>query len=182
LTLRRLVAKAACGVITPSCVPLLAPTQLGVGVKSGGEALVHAARLYVSSMDQERAFVKLDFSNAFNSLRRDAILEAVAVHCPGLLHLTLASYGSSSNLWLGDRILPSAEGIQQGDPLGPLLFCLALDKALKETGAEFISGYLDDVGLGDTVQRLISQIRALQKSAARIGLSLNTSKCEIVGL
>jgi len=76
----------------------------------------------------------------------------------------------------------SAEGVQQGDPLGPLLFCMALDAPLKELQTEFISGYLDDVGMGDSVPRLIEQIHAIEASAALIGLRLNRSKCEIVGL
>ena len=61
-------------------------------------------------------------------------------------------------LWVRDSHISSAEGVQQGDPLGPLLFCLALDGPLKEVQSEFISGYLDDVGLGDTVSSLKSSI------------------------
>ena len=84
-------------------------------------------------MDESRAFVKLDFTNAFNSVHRAAVFEAVADHCPDLLAFTESAYGSPSHLWVGeDRVIASAEGVQQGDPLGPLLFCLALDKPLKE--------------------------------------------------
>ena len=87
-----------------------------------------------------------------------------------------------SQLWIGDKILTSAEGVQQGDPLGPLLFCLALDGPLKGIKCEFISGYLDDVSLGDTVPNLIEQLHHFEEAAASIGLTLNQSKCEVIGL
>ena len=47
---------------------------------------------------------------------------------------------------------------------------------------EFVSGYLDDVGLGDTVPRLIQQVQQLERSCLAIGLRLNHSKCEVIGL
>jgi hypothetical protein len=182
LTLRRLVAKVANSRALQSCTSLLAPTQLGVGAKGGAEALTHAARRYLQSMGGDRAFVKLDFSNAFNSVRRDSVMEAVATHRPDLLAFTESAYGSPSQLWVGDFCISSAEGVQQGDPLGPLLFCLALDGPLKEVQSEFISGYLDDIGLGDTVTRLITQVQKLEHSCLSIGLRLNHAKCEVFGL
>ena len=134
-------------------------------------------------MDASRAFVKLDFANAFNSIRRDAVLKAVAKHRPDLLDFVTSAYGAPTLLWLGDdQQISSAEGVQQGDPLGPLLFCLALDKPLKEAHSEFVSGYLDDVGLGDTVPRLVDQIRRLETAAKEVGLHLNHAKCEVFGL
>jgi len=139
--------------------------------------------MYVQRMDESRAFVKLDFKNAFNSVQRAAVLEAVAEHRPDILAFTESAYGSPSQLWVGDdRIIASAEGVQQGDPLGPLLFCLALDKPLKEARCEFTSGYLDDVALGDTVSNLIGRVLCLETAAEKIGLKLNHSKCEVFGL
>ena len=58
-----------------SCGPMLMPTQMGVGIKGGGEALVHAARAFVDNMSSNKAFVKLDFTNAFNSVLCDAVPE-----------------------------------------------------------------------------------------------------------
>ena len=161
---------------------MLAPNQLGVGAKGGAEAVIHAARLYLQNMDADRAFVKVDFSNAFNSVRRDVILEAVAFHRPDLLGFATSAYGSSSQLWAGDVCLSSSEGVQQGDPLGPLLFSLALDDTLKTTRSEFMAGYLDDISIGDTVPRLIDQVRGLEAAALAVGLRLNHAKCEIIGL
>jgi len=73
LTLRRLVAKAVSLVVTPMCAPFLAPFQLGVGAKGGGEALVHAARFFLDHKVDGQAFVKLDFANDFNTVHRDCV-------------------------------------------------------------------------------------------------------------
>src|SRR6267154_3688522 len=182
LTLRRLVAKVAAKLTTQRCSASLAPLQLGVGISGGAEALVHAARRYLDSKSSDRAFVKLDFTNAFNSLRRDAMLEAVVSNCPDLLPLASSAYGSPSHLWLGDRLLASEEGVQQGDPLGPLLFCLTIQPLLSDSKCELVTGYLDDVGLGDRVPHLIDRLQNLEKEAASLGLALNHSKCEVIGL
>ena len=181
LTLRRLVAKVACARATESCSAVLMPRQLGVGVKGGAEALAHAARRYLASMEPACILVKLDFTNAFNTIRRDAVLEAVARHVPDLLPFASSAYGSASDLHLG-VVLESAEGVQQGDPLGPLLFCLALADPLSKLNADFISGYLDDIGLGGPADSIAREVKAFEKNTKEIGLHLNYCKCEVIGL
>ena len=61
---------------------LFSPIQLGVGVPGGCEAAVHAARRYAEDMPDDHFIVKLDFSNVFNSLHRDACsrLSLIAFH------------------------------------------------------------------------------------------------------
>jgi len=68
--------------------------------------------------------------------------------------------------------------VQQGDPFGILLFNLMLEGALKDCTSEFIVAYLDDVTLGDTLDRLADQVLGLKLSVQKIGLSLNLSKSE----
>ncbi len=68
---------------------LLAPRQLGLGIQGGMEAAVHAARLFISNFPTDHALIKLDFSNAFNSIK-DASLSRHSVArdipiCPFLL-------------------------------------------------------------------------------------------------
>ena len=65
-SLRRLVAKVACKQVAVEMAELLAPRQLGFGVCGGSEAAVHAARRFLSTMGEDQAVVKLDFTNAFN--------------------------------------------------------------------------------------------------------------------
>ena len=49
--------------------------QLGVAISGGCEAAIHATRRFAEAMPSGHAIVKLDFSNAFNSLHRDAMSE-----------------------------------------------------------------------------------------------------------
>ena len=83
--------------------------------------IVHATRSYLHSTE-EPAVLKLDFKNAFNSVRRKSMLEAVKRVVPSLYPFVYKSYSVSSFLYFGDSYISSQEGIQQGDPLGPLLF------------------------------------------------------------
>ena len=57
-----------------------------------------------------------------------------------------------------DRSLLSVEGVQQGDPLGPLLFCLTLHQHCSQLPSELCAMYLDDVTLGGTILRLFFRI------------------------
>ena len=145
---------------------------------------MHAARLYLLRLDVSRAFMKLDFKDAFNSIWRDTVLEAVAEHCPELLACATLAHGAPSQLWLAKgHQEASAEGVQQDDPLGSLLFCSALNKplSLRNTEAEFMSRHLD-IDLSDTVPRLVEQIRCVECTANKIGLQFNHHNCEISGL
>ena len=78
----------------------------------------------MSVMSENQVLVKLDFRNAFNSIHRDALLECVASRLPELYQFCHLAYGNSTSLQFGSDLIQSAEGVQQGDPLGPLLFCL----------------------------------------------------------
>ena len=88
LTLRCLVAKIGCAHIVQSAGSILALLQLDFGVPSGCEAAAHAAHQYLASMLSDHVLHKIDFKNAFNSLRRDRILEAVQSSFPELYHLS----------------------------------------------------------------------------------------------
>ena len=62
-----------------------------MAVPAGGEAAIHASRSSVTDMTDDEIFVKLDFANAFNTLRRDIMLQTVyetipeiGLHTPGV--------------------------------------------------------------------------------------------------
>ncbi len=178
-TLRRLVAKIASRKVSDDMAELLPPSQLGFGVRNGAEAAVHASRQFLHNKDPSHAVVKLDFANAFNSVRRDFVLSAVQSLCPTIYSFVHSAYSSPSNLLWGDKIVKSVEGVQQGDPLGPRLFCLVLHQHSLQFRSDFLAIYLDDATLGESCEDLIHDIQVM-KDVADIGLSLNAAKCEIV--
>ena len=67
-TWRRLAAQCANTYAISQLGDSLLPLQLGVATPGGCEAAVHATRRYLATMPDDSVVVKLDFSNAFNSL------------------------------------------------------------------------------------------------------------------
>ncbi len=102
-TLRRLVAKVAARLVSVQAA----------------ELFLHATRCYLKHCHSfpSNAILKLDFSNAFNSVHRDVFLSAVHKFLPSLLKFTYSCYAESSHLFFGDNIILSEEGTQQGDLL-----------------------------------------------------------------
>ena len=178
-TLRRLVAKIAGYVVADDIASLLAPKQLGYGIRNGAEAAVHATRQYIDHLQPNHAVLKLDFKNAFNSIYRDKMLEAVQILAPDIYSFVYSAYSSPSFLFWGDKRLQSSEGVQQGDPLGPLLFCLSIFRPCSQLSSELCIMYLDDITLGGTTEDILHDLGIIE-SAANIGLTLNNHKSEII--
>ena len=179
-TLRRLVAKCVSSRVTRCLGSEFAPRQLGCGVPLGCEAAAHATRLFLQNMPPGHLLLKLDFKNAFNTLRRDKMLESVKEVAPELFTFIHAAYGQPSLLFCGDCVLESAEGVQQGDPLGPLLFCLTIQPLILKLRSEFSVFYLDDGTIGGQVGDIIHDLQLVEEEASHIGLRLNRAKTELV--
>ena len=74
----------------------------------------------------------------------------------------------------------SAEGPQQGDPLGPLMFSITIQPILDKLNSELVIGYLDDITLGGGVHQVAADIEIVVKDAEAMGLILNANKCELI--
>lgn len=179
-TLRRLTAKAACRSLKDVVVAKLAPSQLGFGVTLGAEAAAHAARCFLANIGSGRAMLKIDFRNAFNTLRRDEMLKVVHTELPVLYPFVHSCYSGQSFLRFGQFTLLSDEGSQQGDPLGPLLFCSTVMSLVNRVRSEFNCWYMDDGTLGGDVDTLLKDFNTIVEDGRNLGLVVNTSKCEII--
>ena len=91
-TIRRLSAKLAVKNVISTIGQLLAPQQLGFGTPLGAEAAVHAARCYLKDMPDTHILLKLDFKNAFNSIRRYKMLAVVRDKIPNIFPFVYSNY------------------------------------------------------------------------------------------
>jgi len=87
--LRRLVAKAACSVVRDRVAEQLAPLQLGFRVRQGAEAAAHAARCYINNLSPGEAFLKINFTNAFNAVSREEIFSSSEEYTPRLSSMSV---------------------------------------------------------------------------------------------
>ena len=89
------------------------------------------------------------------------MLKAVEEYIPDLLPYVHTAYSIPSTLlWNGEQVI-SAEGIQQGDPLGPMVFCLTIHKLVSSLSSEFSIFYLDDGTLGGNFEDLQADLHRM---------------------
>ncbi|CAL1383473.1 unnamed protein product [Linum trigynum] len=111
------------------------------------------------------------------------MLQEVRRHCPVLSRWVEFCYSSPARLYYGMHSLWSFQGVQQGDPLGPLIFALVLHPLVCKIRDSFDlsvqAWYLDDgTVVGDTlvVGKVLDMIMA---KGPRAGLHLNVGKTEV---
>jgi hypothetical protein len=141
-------------------IRILAPVQLGVGVKGGVEVAIHRLQAYIDQegADPDIVLLFLDISDAFMTANRAKMLEALfkfkelsPIWRLAHWHLSVANprYVRMDEGRL--LVLHQTEGGPQGDPLMPLLFSLLIarlhDAVL--TGSHCCPvGFLDDTAFG----------------------------------
>ncbi|KAK3867440.1 hypothetical protein Pcinc_027098 [Petrolisthes cinctipes] len=120
----------------------LQPLQLGVGRPLGCEAAVHAVREFTTTHDgnHEHIIVKVDMANAFNSISKKAVLEEVIRRFPAAMPLMSQAYSQPTPLQLSRFRRWSQWGVQQGDPMGPLLFAFAINPVIRSLTSPYMSG------------------------------------------
>ena len=176
-------SKAAC---RPVYKRSFSPVQLGVGVPGAA----HAVRSLFLKRDispcanakNGMILVKLDMKNAFNTIRRDHFLKTCFLRAPTLYQLAHHAYAAPSDLLFGSDIIQSKTGIQQGDPLGPLLFALGVDEVARNVSTPLNIWYLDDANLGGSFDCVRKNIDFIIPGLSRIGLSINPDKSEIINI
>ena len=183
-TLRALVSKVALKFLGNS-VDALQPLQVGVGGKGPViQAAVVTAKSWVNSLKDDEILLKVDLSNAYNTIARSACLRGIAQYCPDLSRWAAWCLCGTSKVFYGDHIIPCATGVQQGDPLAPLLFSVGLHTVIYQ--ADALAGvtqiwYMDDGLLKGPRREIAQHLARIQHKLANIGLCINKTKCEIYG-
>jgi len=125
----------------------------------------------LQALDSENVIVGIDFSNAFNSVERPAIAAEVQSKFPQVSTWFDLCYGNPSNLLVrGREPIKSERGVQQGDPLGPFFFAVALQPALIKAASKgcHVLAYLDDVHICGKPKAVENAIKALLAEATKI--------------
>ena len=185
-TLWRVVAKFAASL---PCAHLAAqellPHQCGVSVPGACETVAMGLQALTHSLrpDSDVAVLQVDCANAFNCIDRRAVLSAVRSDAPELMAWAHFCYASQSPLYCGGHTLWSQQGVQQGNPLGPLFFALAWQRVVSvlPDSLHLNCWYLDDGHLVGPLTSIAEAADTLRCAGHEVGIELNTAKCTLWG-
>ena len=87
-------------------------------------------------------------------------------------------------MFYGNKIIESQSGIQQGDPLGPLLFSLALIPLITKINEDILdliqnTWYLDDGVIADYEEDLAQALNILKQDGPELRFYLCMDKCQV---
>ena len=148
--LRRIALKAVCQAFSTDLCDASGPMQFAVG-RAGGPELMHKCLVAWTHLRPGAIVLKLDFSNAYNSAIRSAILRAITKHCPHLSPIARCILADETiHWWFGEETVAAAihaqRGVDQGCPFSPALFAILIADALEAVRDELRA--LDpDVGI-----------------------------------
>ena len=182
-TLRRICSKCVSSFATDQRRIDFHGTQFGCGTSRGAEIAAHVFRdLIENEQNPENVILKMDFKNAFNSLKRDKILYTVFRKRRQIYNYTHSAYSESSHLFFGEKVIQSQEGCQQGDPEGPVLFSDTIQDLVNQMVSQYNVWYLDDGNLWDDYRTVLEDLKRIIASADEYGLSLEKTKCYLIFL
>lgn len=155
---RRLCSKLAASSVCKAMTTYLGDHQFGVGFHVGEKVLCTRPIDYLNSKE-------------------------VRSKCPSIAKWVEFCYTHPARLYYGESTLSSAQGVQQGDPLGPLLFALTLhplvSKIATQCTLDLHAWYLDDgTIIGDTLE-VSKALNIIQNEGGSRGLFLNINKTEV---
>jgi hypothetical protein len=112
---------------------VVSPSQLALGESRGVEKLTHICR---AAYNQGHLIGRNDFSNAFNSMSRQKMLDTHASLFPEAVNIFNFLYGTKSPAFLikpDDKVLTiwSQQGSRQGCSAGSETFCLGIHPIIK---------------------------------------------------
>lgn len=173
----------------PGFETVLGLHELSVGAKGGSEVLVHAVRAYLE-LNPTHVVLKLDATNAFNSLKREAILKQVE-KWPWLGPYIALRYGGPGEKRFEDRegrklVISGDCGLDQGDGVAPLLYAGAHSEVIETTQQQHpsvvIPNQADDAYLMGDLESVIAALLETYKPTLKedCGVDINELKSKLV--
>jgi hypothetical protein len=181
--LRAAVSKlvlARCGEDARESLPAV---QLGYSPGENGlQAAVRTARFWAQNL-HKKVLLKVDISNAYNSVSRLACCDGAENVSSELGAWARWCLATPSLVSCKGEAMSCSTGVQQGEPLSPLLFCIGISPVIETLAARFPhlaqAWYLDDGLLYGTHHELAECIPILKEELKLLGLTLNVRKCEL---
>ena len=147
-------------------------TQFGCGTSRGAEISAHVFRnLIENEKNPENTILKMDFKNAFNSLKRDKMLDTIFRNRRQIYNYTHSAYSDTSHLFFSDKVIQPQEGCQQGDPEGPALFSDTIPDLVNQMVSQYNVWDLDDGNLSDHYRTVLEDLKRIIVSADEYRLS-----------
>jgi hypothetical protein len=178
--IRRLISKLCVSAVYYKATEYLQPLQLGVGVKGGCEAVLHAFNRSIRNnpnLNPESILSLVDFKNAFNEVNRNIFLLEVQAKFPKIFPWVVFCYSLEAPLFIENNMIYASTGVQQGDPLGPLLFSLVLHPLLLEIKSRFslqVGAILDDVTFLGSSENTILALNYIGDEGPKRGLFMSS--------
>ena len=129
-TFRRLTASTLCAFDTTFMATTVGEAQFAVGRSAGVEKLGFTVRALLEAFP-ELAVLQIDAVSAFNNINRSRVLQRLRECAPHLLAFAAVWLTNESKAVLrkadgGQSVLRICTGVDQGDPMAPFLFAIAL--------------------------------------------------------
>ena len=113
------------------------------------------------------------------SVSQDHSIEVCTRRAPSLLHLAVLAYTKPCKLFFGNDVIMSETGIQQGDPLRPVLFALFIDGVARSVTSPINAWYLDDATIGGSILSAKHDDGHIMAALSRIGFDVNSQNVKL---
>ena len=169
IIIRKLVSRCYTYAMKEVFAKYFSPIQFGVGIPGGTYTMVHRLSTLLAA-HPDWAACTVDAANAFNSVSRASIYNELMQHFPELVPFFDMCYRVTGKLRVrmsdgSFAFVDSCDGCQQGDPLGPILFCCSIHPSLMKAGAGDVvaGGYIDDIALAGPKEVVATRFAMLRR-------------------
>jgi hypothetical protein len=183
--------KIAAHIIEARCrekvIDICGDNQLGNAISGGAEILIHSVRTLLE-LHPEYGVLKIDVENAFNSISRSSVLNALSKVLPETVAYNEMTLRRTTSVIYNDRKadlcmnVSMTTGVCQGNPTSSMNFNVTQAPILRNLremyGDVFILSFHDDHYAIGTDETLLALLDDLDREFATIGLKRNDSKSQ----